>query len=207
MISNISANSFSSRLDSNQWVKDHLKEVKAELGDLKSISVKKIIELLKEVKDVNWSNKAEVPPKSAKYIFAMQSALHMLDYGNTTGKIDAVFGVNTSNGLKAFQKDKMGIANGDGQPGIKTISKLIETLRATFIENSDGKNCPTQTTSSQNNKEITQLDKIEIQPDTTNEPNKSGKGNPPQGTEGNLGNNGDTIKPGEYVPSCFIGSL
>ncbi|MFC1478798.1 peptidoglycan-binding protein [Candidatus Margulisiibacteriota bacterium] len=121
------------KAESVDWVQKQLADLKKELGgDLTKISTKQIIELLKDVRAVNWSKADKSPENSAKYVFAIQAALHALDYGEQAGKIDAVFGDQTRNALKAFQQE-MKLATDKGQLNTATIDKLIEKLDKTSI--------------------------------------------------------------------------
>ncbi|MFH1428745.1 MAG: hypothetical protein ABIH39_03270 [Candidatus Margulisiibacteriota bacterium] len=149
----ITRNNFSNNLyKKNTWTNQDLQDVINEVGSPENITLAKVVELLKEVQDVNWSKKEEIPQKSAKYIYAVQVALHMLGYGEQVGKIDAVFQgknangertKNTKNALSAYQKDQNKIGtNNSGNLTPQAIKALIASLKPLLTEKQKGESLP-----------------------------------------------------------------
>ncbi len=113
------------------WVKEHLASLKKEIESYENIDRAKTVTLLSEIKDVNW--KKDTPAESAKYVFALQSALHLLGHGEKVGQIDALWGRKSAAGLLEFQQkwntdhpdDKI---KEDGMPGPESVGRILQSL-------------------------------------------------------------------------------
>jgi len=116
-----------SKKETREWMKTQLNDIREEIDNGK-ISIDKTKELLHEMKDNRWSENEN----NAKYVLAIQAALHFLDYGRIVGAIDGMIGhkdpnSNTRLGIRAFQTDK-NLRYVDSKPGPETITRLLREL-------------------------------------------------------------------------------